>query len=268
MDCDDTLFREERLQLILKMLLASKKVLVTDLINEFDVSASTVRLDLSELENRGLLKRTHGGAILPEKVDGELVTSKNLLALRSETQLIEKDAIAKAVVDLIDDGSSVMMDGGSTVTRVAQQMALKKKLTVITTSYHLLPILTEIPDMTIYVTGGLVNRDYKDLIGEISLDAISRFHPDVAIIGIDGVALKQGLTTTDISMAQIKKKMISLGKKVYFVADHSKFGKVCLVPVVSLDANITIVTDDLVDMNLIEQMRVTGTNIIVAGTEK
>jgi len=239
------LFREERLQLILKSLLARKKVLVTDLVREFEVSASTIRLDLAELETRGLLSRTHGGAILPEKIDNELITSKNILALREETQTEEKDAIAQAVLDLIHDGDSIMIDGGSTTARVAQRLGQRRKLTIITTSYHLLPILLEISDATIYVTGGLV-------------------HTDITVIGIDGVSVKQGLTTPDIMMAQVKKKMIALSKKLVVVADQSKMGKVCLVPVAPLDSSFTIITDGQVDIDFIEQIRSLGTKVIVA----
>ncbi|MEA4908325.1 MAG: DeoR/GlpR transcriptional regulator [Chloroflexi bacterium] len=258
------LFREERLQLILKSLLARKKVLVTDLVREFEVSASTIRLDLAELETRGLLSRTHGGAILPEKIDNELITSKNILALREETQTEEKDAIAQAVLNLIHDGDSIMIDGGSTTARVAQRLGQRRKLTIITTSYHLLPILLEISDATIYVTGGLVHRDFKDFVGEISLDSISRFHTDITVIGIDGVSVKQGLTTPDIMMAQVKKKMIALSKKLVVVADQSKMGKVCLVPVAPLDSSFTIITDGQVDIDFIEQIRSLGTKVIVA----
>jgi DeoR/GlpR family transcriptional regulator of sugar metabolism len=264
---EEGLFREERLQLIMKLLLENKKVLVADLVTHFNVSASTIRLDLAELETRGVLSRTHGGAILPEKLINELITSKNLLALRDETKTAEKDAIAKSVVDLINDGDSIMIDGGSTTARIAYRLAKKRNLTVITTSYHLLSILIEIPDVKIFTTGGLLHRDFKDFTGEISLDSISRFHTDITILGIDGISVKHGLTTPDIMMAQIKKRMIASSKNLVVVADHSKIGKVCLVPVIPLDSSLTLVTDDKSDPETIALIRSLGTKTIVAPIE-
>jgi DeoR/GlpR family transcriptional regulator of sugar metabolism len=261
------LFREERLQLILESLLSNKKVLVTDLATDLRVSTSTIRLDLAKLEARGLLSRTFGGAILPDKINNDLVMSKNLLTLRDETQMAEKDAIARSTLELIKDGDSIMIDGGSTTARIAHHLDIRRKLTVITTSFHLLPKLIEIPDATICVTGGFVHREFKDFVGDISLDSISRFHTDITIIGIDGITVKQGLTTPDILMSQIKKKMIALSKKLIVVADHTKLGKVCLLPVAPLDSSLTIVTDDRADPETIKQIKSLGTEVITAKVE-
>jgi len=267
-ECENSLFREERLQLILNLLLTNKKILVSDLTRKFCVSASTIRLDLSELEARGLLSRTHGGAILPERINNDLIVSKNLLVLRDETNIAEKDAIARKVVDLVENGDSIMIDGGSTTARIAYHLSQKRGLTIITTSFHILPFLIEIPDATIYVTGGLVNRDFKDLIGEISIDSITRFHTDKTIMGIDGITTKQGLTTPDISMAQIKKKMIALSSKLFVVCDHTKIGKVCLVPVAPLASNIILITDDQNDPEVIDQIRAKEVKVILAEVDQ
>ena len=107
-----TIFREERLQMIMNMIVEQKKVYVNDLAERFGRSTTSIRTDLMELESRGLIVRTHGGAILPEKNEKEFVLDKNILKFREELYAAEKNRISKATMDLIQDGDSVLIDGG------------------------------------------------------------------------------------------------------------------------------------------------------------
>jgi len=237
------IFREERLRMIMEIAYLKKKVIVDDLTEQFKCSPSSIRLDLAELESRKILKRTHGGAILAEKVEKDFVFGKNFLNQRVETNKDEKERIAQAVVELIHDGDSIMIDGGSTTFYVAQHLSAKRGLTIITTSLYLLPSLIENSEMKIFMTGGLIHRDFQDLIGEIAVDSLQRFTPDCAIMGIDAFSLEQGFTTTEPAMAQIKKQMISVCKKAIIVADSSKFGKTCLFHVANIKDVYALVTD-------------------------
>jgi|LDZU01.1.fsa_nt_gi DeoR/GlpR family transcriptional regulator of sugar metabolism len=258
------LFREERLQLIMEKIYKEKKIVVKDLADEFNRSLPSIRLDLAELGSRGLINRTHGGAILADTINNNYIASKSFLQLREETKKIEKQRIAKAVMDLINDGDSIMIDGGSSTYYVAKCLSEKRGLTIITTSYHMLPILLEIPDAKIYLTGGLIHRDYEDLIGDITVDAIQRFKPSYCILGIDGISIKHGLTTTDPLMANIKKRMISVSEKVIIVSDSTKFGKVCLMHVANVDEMYAIVTDTDIPGDMVEPLRALNTKLIQA----
>jgi DeoR/GlpR family transcriptional regulator of sugar metabolism len=258
------IFREERLRMILNILSQEKKVVVKDLAGKFNLSSSSIRLDLGELESRGLIIRTHGGAIIPNETRNELVLSKNVLKQREETFADEKQRIANAVVDLINDGDSIMIDGGSTNYYIAKMLHQKRGLTIITTSTHILPILSQIKDANIFLTGGLYQREFEDLIGEISLEIISRFSPDKTIMGIDGISIKQGLTTTEPSMALQKRKMTSISRHLIVVADSSKIGKVCLAHVADLSQAKIIVTDKNVSKNDVVAIRELGPEIITA----
>ena len=113
------LFREERLQLITELVRTRRKVHVDELAAEFKVSPSSIRIDLTELESRGLLKRTHGGAIATTKFQGRMVTQKSSLELRQAAQQTEKMAIGRAAAELIEDGDTLMIDGGSTTFHLA-----------------------------------------------------------------------------------------------------------------------------------------------------
>ena len=261
---DVNLFREERLRLIMEMINEKKKVFVKELANEFGKSSSSIRLDLAELESRRLINRTHGGAILADMGNNTYVVDKKILYQREETSKAEKQRIGKAVIELISDGDSIMIDGGSTTYYVAHTLNKKRGLTIITTSFYLLPVLLEISDAKIYLTGGLIHRDFKALIGDISIDSIQRFKPDCVIMGIDGMSIKNGLTSTEASMKQIKKQMKSVGEKTIVVADSTKIGKVCPQHVLDINDVYAVVTDTGASQEFIQSFSRFDTKLILA----
>jgi DeoR/GlpR family transcriptional regulator of sugar metabolism len=260
-----TIFREERLQMIMNLLVEQKKVFVKNLAERFDLSETTIRTDMMELEERGLIIRTHGGAILPERSeDRQLIFNKNILKFREELFAEEKKRISKATMELIHDGDSVMIDGGSTTHYVAEALKEKRGLTLITTSYYIVTTLIQIPDARIYLIGGLLHREFEDMIGEITTDGLGRFSPDHTIMGTDGISLTQGLTTTEPSIARNKRKMISVSKDLIIVADSSKFGKVAVTKVADLDQVDTLVTDDSATQDCVDAFADIKTRLIVA----
>jgi DeoR/GlpR family transcriptional regulator of sugar metabolism len=258
------LFREERLRMIMEMLFANKSVTVEQLSQEFDKSAGMIRLDLTELESRGLISRTHGGAILVNDSTEDLILEKNILQLRVESKKEEKARIGKAVVDLIHDGDSILIDGGTTTYFVAKELHKKRDLKIVTTSMLLFPILWEIPDATIYLTGGVVHREFEDTYGDITLETIKRFKPEFTIMGVDGVSTSNGFTTTDPSMAMVKRQMVAVSKNLIIVADSSKFGKVCLLSIADMQHTSVIVTDTGFPVEEAEAIRQLGPQVIRA----
>lgn len=257
-------FREERLRMIMEMLFEQKSVSVDQLTRKFDKSAGMIRLDLAELETRGLISRTHGGAILVQDSTEDFVLEKNLLQLRVETKKEEKIRIGKAVADLISDGDSVMMDGGSTNYFVALELRKKRNLKIVTTSLFLFPVLSEIPDATIYLTGGTLRREYQDTFGEIALDTIKRFQPEHTILGVDGVSRTSGFTTVDPGLAMIKRQMVAVTKDLIVAADSSKFGKVCLLSIADIQRTSVIVTDTGLPIEEADAIRQLGPEVIRA----
>lgn len=258
------IFREERLRMIMGNIYDQEKVVVHDLARQFGRSSSSIRLDLAELESRGLIVRTHGGALLADGAADDLILTKKFLQLRTESNREEKQRIGEAAVELIHDGDSIMMDGGSTTYFVAKNLRKKRGLTIITTSISLLPLLLEIADAKIFLTGGMVYRDFEDTIGEISLESIRRFKPDHTIIGIDGISLEQGLTSTEPTIAPLKRQMVAESKDLIVVSDSSKFGKVCVLSVAELKEVSTIVTDKQVSEEWVEKLRSLGPLLIRA----
>jgi len=257
------MFKEERLRDIVELINKDSKVYVKELAKRFDRSESSIRLDLSELEGRGLIVRTHGGAMLVNGAMEKIELRKNILSSRDNLFKEEKQRIGSAAVDLIHDGDSVLIDGGSTTLYVAKNLGKKRGLTIITTSVHLLPYLMEAPDIKIFLTGGFVLREYEELVGEFSLDSLFKFKPDHTILGIDGISLEQGLSSCEPLIAPLKRKMISTSKDVVIVSDHSKFGRECLFPVAELKDVQTIITDNQVEEKYVGGIKNHGISVLV-----
>jgi DeoR/GlpR family transcriptional regulator of sugar metabolism len=257
-------FREERLKSIAERVMAGQAVYVNDLAKEFGVSPSSIRTDLNELERQGILQRTHGGAILAEGLDGRLIAAKLPFEARQQQLQAEKDAIGRAAVALIDDGDAIMIDGGSTTVYVARHLGEKRGLTVITNAIALLPDLMAIPDAQVYLTGGLLDRGFVTLLGEVALDTIGRFRTVKAVLGMDGISADAGLTVTDPAVAATKRKMMQAGGQLIVVSDHTKLNRISLYTLAPLAAMHTLVTDAGADPGTIEAIRACGPRVIVA----
>ena len=261
---DRKLFREERLQLIVDMVRTHRKVLVNELAEEFKVSPSSIRIDLSELESRGLLKRTHGGAIMTTKFQGQMIAQKSSLELRQAAQQAEKMAIGRAAADLIEDGETLMIDGGSTTLHVARHLIDRRGLTIVTNAVSFLSHLTAIPDGRIYVAGGLLDPRFETLVGDITVDRLERFRTAKAILGIDGISVDAGLSVTDLAVAASKQKMMELSDQIIIVCDHAKLNQVCLIPIAPLEDVDYLVTDSNVSAETIAAIEACGPKVIVA----
>ena len=256
------LFKEERLIRIMEMIHKDKKVIVSELAEIFDLSKPSIRLDLSELESRGLIERTHGGAILKDIISDKYIAVKNDLELRRGLYKEEKFRIGQAVRDLIHDGDSIMIDGGSTAYYVIESISIRRGLTIITSTLAFLPLMMKMTDAKIYLTGGLLHKEFEDLIGNISVSTLHRFMPNFAIFGIDAISIEKGLFSTETSTAEIKKQMLASGMQSIVVADSSKFGKVSFCHVADIEDIDYLVTDKNVPHDYVEFLKGTQVQLI------
>lgn len=269
------LFPEERLELFYNKIKEKKKVHVNELASQFHMSKSTVRMDLTELESRGLIKRTHGGAILQSELiaeDGEdMVRSTMGINLRMQENQAEKEAIGQLAASLINNGDTIVIDGGSTTQFVGKYLSDKSGLTIITNSFYMLPELLTIKDSAIYLAGGIVYKENGVLVGDLTNEFISHFSPQKLILGIDGISIENGLTVADSmvpAVASIKRKMIDACSLLIVVCDHTKLGCICLMPIASLKRVNYLITDDGAPHDMIEEMRALGVNVMIAPVNK
>ncbi len=261
------IFREERLELIYKAIQEKQKAFVPELAKQFSISESSVRLDLAELESHNLITRTHGGAILKSGLSNDIVTNLDTINDRITHFEKEKDAIARKTASIIEDGDTIIMDGGSTTKIVAKYLADKKNLTVITNSLILIPEFISNPNINFYVLGGLAYKEHGVVVGYMTDECIAQFHPNKAILGIDGIDLDKGLTAANPSnpaVSSVKIKMIKVSDQLIIVSDHSKFNRVCLMPVAPIDAMDVLVTDAGAPVDVLEEIRNRGVKVLVA----
>lgn len=213
-------------------------VLVEELAPQFGVSSVTIRNDLSELEERGLLHRTHGGATYAFKSLFNPSFSEKI-----NFQKPQKEAIAKAALEYIEDGDSIILGAGSTVLALAR--AIKKTfrhLLIITNS---IPVAVELADTnwSILLTGGEIRQHSMALIGASALRWFEPYHADKVFFGATGVALAQGYTTPNADMSSITRAMLESAGTAYALVDSSKLGKTTLVQFAGLSEAKTLITD-------------------------
>jgi DeoR/GlpR family transcriptional regulator of sugar metabolism len=259
------MFKEERLQRIVEELVNKNSVSCTDLAERYGVSVSTIRTDLADLESKGLITRTHGGAMITNR---SLLFTPQLieppLGERLTINIEEKSAIGRAAAALVEEGDTIMIDGGTTTPFVYRNLANISDLTIVSSSAIFAAEMHIFKTANIYLSGGYVRKESFSLVGEVAESTVSRFRANKAILGIDGISIEQGLTTFNFLEAGVKKQMIAANQKLIIVADHSKIGKVCLVPVAPIEKVSYLVTDSNAPKHIIKAIEEKGIKVIVA----
>ncbi|MGB9858172.1 MAG: DeoR/GlpR family DNA-binding transcription regulator [Dictyoglomaceae bacterium] len=253
---------EERRTRILELLEKERGVKVSDLVRIFNVTGATIRRDLEALEKEGLLKRTHGGAILPQSFSFE-----PLYITKKRQNLKEKIAIGAKAAELVNDGETIFIETGSTTLQVAKNIKNRHDLTVITNSIDVARELLNARGVEIILTGGNFRKETLALVGPLAERVLREFRVDKAFLGISGIIPGKSMSTASIVEAYIKKLIIEMGREVIGVADHSKFGKECFAFVAPTKVLSKIVIDDKVPLKYIEDLKNEGVEVIIASPE-
>ncbi len=253
------MYAPERHQQILGRARAEGRVDVTSLARELDVTPETIRRDLTALERHGLLRRVHGGAIPVERLGFE-----RDLADRETLQSAEKDRIAKAALDEVPDGGSVLLDAGSTTVRLAESLPTDRELTVVTHALPVASVLAGRPGITLHLVGGTVRGRTLAAVGSWALRDLADIHADVAFLGTNGISVEHGLTTPDLAEAAVKRALIGAARRVVVLADHTKVGRADFAQVAPVQAVDTLVTDSEVDAELADELEAAGPRVVRA----
>lgn len=237
--------KHERLGSILELLNRDGTLDVDDAAAELRVSAATIRRDLDILAQQQLLTRTHGGAV-----------SNNAaydLPLRYKTARFasEKQRIGKVVAEMIDAGTIVGLNGGTTTTEVARALALRGDLqgsynpaiTVVTNSLNIATELAVRAHLKIVVTGGVARPQSYELIGPLAAGILEQLSLDIAVLGVDAIDLEGGAMAHQESEAAINQLMAARARKVIVVADSSKLGHRAFARLSPLESIDVLVTD-------------------------
>lgn len=247
----------ERHAAIVEVLRQRGRVLANDLSAELGVSADTIRRDLRELDELGLLRRVHGGA-LPRTGDAAPFAARVRRAPEA------KVSIARRAAELVDDGQVVILDGGTTTVEVARALRPDLRATVVTTSPPVAVALSEHRGIDIAVIGGTLRRDALVTVGAETVDALRMIRADVVMLGVCSLHPELGVTANDLEEAQVKRAMIDGAAAVVALADHHKLGTAMPVFVASIDVITTLVTDSDVDEQALEPYRAAGIEVLCA----
>ncbi|GAA1005877.1 DeoR family transcriptional regulator [Acrocarpospora pleiomorpha] len=203
------------------------------------VTEPTIRKDLSELHNRRLLRRTHGGAIAVEP------RLERTLHDRGGQHREAKQKIARACRDEIARGESVFLDSGTTVQWIAEGLD-RPDINILTNALGVANAVADRPGVRHTLLGGTIRLLGGSLVGPIALETLSRFTVDIAFIGTSGLT-EEGISVADVAEAQIKRTVIDRARRVVIPMDSSKFGTADFVTVCDLDPIDMIITERATD---------------------
>lgn len=251
------LFAEERHSEILKLLEQKKKLLVSELSERFNVTQATIRSDFKELEQQGKLRRAHGGAMLPVKMNDERSTEQKMVE-----NSVAKKMIAKAAANTVSDGDTIIIDTGTTSLFFAHELLHKKNLKIVTNDLPIASFLEEKSGFSVMLLGGEVRRGYRCTYGPMLNEYLRGIHADTVYLAINGISKEHGLSTPDYGVAQTKRNMIAAANKVILLADSTKFGQEHFAEVCPIDSVDVLVTDADTPKEYLSAFKNAGTDII------
>ncbi len=252
---------EERRSKIVNYLRDNEFCSLEELSRMLNVSVSTVRRDVNCLSLEGYLRRTHGGAqmILNQPANMLAVVDLPNNAVHSDTKM----AIARYCASLILPGQTIIMDAGSTVYYVAQQLVSKHPI-VVTNSLPISNLYSGYSQVETHVVGGVIYPRLGVLTGPKAEEGFASIHADVAIMGAAGLTLNEGLTNTHALLIDMQLTMIRSARKVFFCMDSTKLGNSSLFYLCKTDKIQNLITDERADPTMVEALREKGVNVYLA----
>lgn len=251
--------KEDRQATIRRTLEEEPFVTVTELATRFNTSESTIRRDLAEMAEEGLIKRTHGGAVsqitvppepqtaqdsrpeLRGEIRGETRPEPRLDTARQEPE--ELTRIAAAASRLVNDGETVIIDSGPGTLQLARRIkASRRSLAVLTNDIEIALELSESFGVSAILTGGLVRGLRGGLVGYVAEQTLRGMQVDKVFLTAPGIDTERGLTTSHLEEISVKQAMIQSAREVVLLAEHRSFGKVALVPFAPLSVVHRVVT--------------------------
>ncbi|HLG72182.1 MAG TPA: DeoR/GlpR family DNA-binding transcription regulator [Chloroflexota bacterium] len=250
----------QRRQQILDHLANHGAVKVTALSHALGFSPATLRRDLAHLDRAGLVRRTHGGALLPSGGPAEVEPRPREKAALCAA---EKRAIGRAAAQLVKPGDVIALNGGTTTTQVARALRTLASLRVVTNSVSVAVELADLPGIEVTLTGGTL-RGSLELFGPIVEQVLQGLYAQVAFLGVDGLTLRHGLTTYNPLEAHANRLILSRAERVVVVADHTKIGRVTTALIAPCSEMHVLITDDKAPPEELEMFRRAGITVIVA----
>lgn len=248
----------ERHSRILDELKRGKTVAVSSLSQALDVSEVTIRKDLIKLEGEGLLSRIHGGATITDFLPKERSFTE-----KQAERMEEKQAIARQALTHIQPGDTIMLGAGTTTMELAKLLRPVKELTIVTNAVNVAMELNSHNQHNVILVGGEMRSKSYALVGAVAEESLRKLSVFKSFLGTDGIHLENGFTTLALAEGKINRVMMERSRKVYMLADHTKFGETYLTRFAELSDVDRIITASL-DEQICNQYLELGIKIEVA----
>jgi DeoR/GlpR family transcriptional regulator of sugar metabolism len=254
----DGMMAEERRTQILQIIRSAGRVRVNGLATRFNTSAVTIRSDLNELHQRGLVLRSHGGAVLPETILRESPVHDRLKAHSDE-----KRRIGAMAATLIDNGETIILDSGTTTLEIARQIKKKAGLQVITNGVNIAAELVDARDVQVFIVGGTVRGESASISGHFAEQMLEQFSADKLFLSGAGCDLNFGVSGANLEETMVNRAMIRIAREIILVADSSKFSKRSMSRIALFSQIDTVISNTSLDEEVQEKLRAIGCNLIL-----
>lgn len=253
-----SLFPTERQRAIAELTRIEGRVEVSELSERFGVTAETIRRDLADLQNQNAIRRVHGGAVAIDRHGFE-----PLIEVRVDQHDAEKRRIARAAIDEIVDGSSIMIDSGSTLNRFAEAIPPHRGLQIVTNSLITAQVLAAKPGTTVIVLGGEVRSNTFAMVDATTVAGVRPFTVDTLFISGDAVSVS-GLTTPYSAEASLKREMVRAARRVVALFDVYKFRQDHFIRFAEWSEVDLLITNSEVDPRIVSEIERQGTAVVLS----
>ena len=236
------MFTSKRRGEILRRVLETGYAESRQLAEDLAVDASTIRRDLFAMEKARQIVRVHGGA---RPMSGDPADIP--YAVKQGERRPQKKSIAAAALGLVEDGSSILLDSGSTTYQIAVGLYRARDVTVVTNDLRTAKTLADIPGVRLIVLGGELLGSVYTLVGQSSVSFLDEMQVDITFLGADAIDADAGITNTNSVEVPVKQAMIRAGRRTVVCADSTKFGQRALFRVAGLEEVDHLITDDGID---------------------
>ncbi len=254
---NEVVFQEERLEKIMALLNKENRLITKELPAKLNTTSVTIRKDLDILEKRGLLKRTHGGAMKTKKLYPGLALNE-----KEKINLEEKMRIVKKAAKLVNEGDTIILDSGSTTSLLAKEIKNIQRITVITNAMNIASELIN-SDVKVILIGGSLIKETSTLVGPLADDTLRKISADKLFLGVDGIDFSGGLTTPDIYEAHTSSVMMQVSGDVILVVDSSKFGRRSLGVISKVKDINTLITTKKLSATELDKLKKENIEVII-----
>lgn len=255
----DGIMAEERRTQILQTVRSAGRVKVNELAIRFNTSAVTIRNDLNDLHQRGLVTRSHGGAVLSDTILRESPVNERLKVYSEE-----KRRIGAMAATLINDGEIIILDSGTTTLEIARQIKMKHGLQIITNGVNIAAELLDARDVQVFIAGGTVRGESASISGHFTEEMFDQFSADKLFLSGAGCDLDFGVSGANLEETMVNRAMLRISREIILVADASKFSKRSMSRIAPFAEIDTVISDTSLSEEIQSKLREHGCNLILA----